>query len=138
VIHFLPNNPETLALLIAGQQLLKDPSRWCQGSMKQGHSYCINGALFEVGTPNYHMPEDYVSDDPLYYRGDLQRGQIPEPFWFVRQALKARSTYDNVGLFNDDPETTHEQVLELLKSSIALVEGEIEQRSAQRTNECAA
>ena len=49
-----------------------------------------------------------------------------------------RSTYDNVGLFNDDPETTHEQVLELLKSSIALVEGEIEQRSAQRTNECAA
>ena len=126
MIHFLPNNPETLALLIAGQQLLKDPSRWCQGSMKQGQSYCINGALFEVGTPNYQMPEDYVSDDPLYYRGDLQRGQIPEPFWFVRQALKVRSTYDNVGLFNDDPETTHEQVLELLKSSIALVEGEIE------------
>jgi len=29
-------------------------------------------------------------------------------------------------------------VLELLKSSIALVEGEMEQRSAQRTNECAA
>ena len=71
MIYFLPNNPETLALLIAGQRLLKDPSGWCKGSMKQGQSYCINGALFEVGTPNYQMPDDYVSDDPLYYRGDL-------------------------------------------------------------------
>jgi len=88
VIYFLPNNPETLALLIAGLQLLKDASRWCKGSMKQGQIYYINGALFEVGTPNYKMPDDYVSNDPLYYRGDLNRGQIPEPFWFLRQALK--------------------------------------------------
>ena len=93
MIHFLPNNPETLALLIAGQKLLKDPSRRCKGSMKQGQSYCINGALFKVGTPNYKMPADYVSDDPLYYRGDLNRGQIPEPFWFLRQALKQETHY---------------------------------------------
>ena len=103
MIYFLPNNPETLALLIAGQKLLKDPSRWCKGSMKQGQRYCINGALFEVGTPNYQMPDDYVSDDPLYYRGDLNRGQIPEPFWFLRQALKQGSDFSNIGLFNDDP-----------------------------------
>ena len=80
VIHFLPNDPETLALLIAGQQLLKDPSRSCKGSMKQCESYCINGALFEVGTQNYKMPDDNVSDHRLYYRGGLIRGQITEPF----------------------------------------------------------
>ena len=127
MIYFLPNNPETLALLIAGQQLLKNPSRWCKGSMKQGQRYCINGALFEVGTPNYQMPDDYVSDDPLYYRGDLNRGQIPEPFWFLRQALKQGSDFSNIGRFNDDPETTHDQVLMLLESAIELVECEMKQ-----------
>jgi len=138
VIYFLPNNPETLALLIAGQQLLKDPRGWCKGSMQQGQRYCINGALFEVGTPNYKMPADYVSDDPLYYRGDLNRGQIPEPFWFLRQALKERSEFSNIGLFNDDPETTHEQVLELLKSAIELVEYEMKQSLQDRSDDRAA
>ena len=125
MIHFLPNNPETLALLIAGQQLLKNPSRWCKGSMKQGHRLCVNGALFEVGTPNYKMPDNYVSDDHRYYRGDLNRGQIPEPFWFLRQALKQETDFSNIGLFNDNPETTHEQVMQLLNSAIELVESEM-------------
>ena len=138
MIHFLPNNPKTLALLIAGQQLLEDPRGWCKESMQQGQRYCINGALFEVGTPNYKMPADYVSDDPLYYRGDLNRGQIPEPFWFLRQALKERSEFSNIGLFNDDPETTHEQVLELLKSAIELVESEMKQSAQDRLDDRAA
>ena len=89
--------------------------------------FCINGALFEVGTPNYKMPDDYVSDDPLCCRGDLNRGQIPEPFWFLRQAIKQGSDFTNVVLFNDDPDTTHEQVMELLKSAIELVEREMNQ-----------
>ena len=138
MIHFLPNNPETLALLIAGRQLLQDPNRWCKVHMKLGDSYCLNGALFEVGTPIFIMPDNYCSDDPLYCRGDLKRGQIPEPFWYLRLALKQRSTFENIGLFNDHPETTHEQVLELLQRSIVLVESEIEQHSAHRTNEYAA
>ena len=138
MIYFLPNNPETLALLIAGQKLLKDPSGWCKGSMKQGQSYCINGALFEVGTPNYKMSDDYVSNDPLYYRGDLNRGQISEPFWFLRQALKQETHYSNIGLFNDDPDTTHDQVLGLLKSAIELVESEMKQSVQDRSDDLAA
>ena len=106
--------------------------------MKQGESYCINGALFEVGTPNYQMPDDYVSDDPLYYRGDLNRGQIPEPFWFLRQALKQETNYLNIGLFNDDPETTHTQVLRLLISAIELVESEMKQAVQDRSDDRAA
>ena len=138
MIYFLPNNPETLVLLIAGQQLLKDLSGWCKGSMKQGQSYCINGALYEVGTPNYQMPDDYVSDDPLYYRRDLNRGQIPEPFWFLRKALKQGPDFSNIGLFNDHPETTHHQVLKLLKSAIELVESEMKQSIQDRLDDRAA
>ena len=84
------------------------------------------------------MPDDYVSDDPLYYRGDLDRGQIPEPFWFLRQALKEGSDYSNIGLFNDDPETTHDQVLGLLKSAIELVESEMKQSVQDRSDDLAA
>ena len=103
--------------------------------MKQGESYCMNGALFEVGTPNYKMPDDYVSDDPLYYRGELFRGQIPEPFCFLWQALKQVSDFTNIGLFNDDPETTHERVLEILKSAIELVECEMKQSVQDRLDD---
>jgi hypothetical protein len=84
------------------------------------------------------VPENCVSDDPLYYRGDLNRGQIPEPFWFLRQALKERSEFSNIGLFNDDPETIHHQVLELLKSAIELVESEMKQSVQDRLDDCAA
>ena len=84
------------------------------------------------------MPDDYVSDDPLYYRGDLNRGQIPEPFWFLRQVLKERTYFTNVGLFNDDPETTHHQVLELLKSAIELVESEMKQNVQDKSDDRAA
>ena len=106
--------------------------------MKQGQRYCINGALFEVGTPNYEMSADYDSDDPLYYRGDLERGQIPEPFWFLRQALSKMSKFDNIGRFNDDPDTTHQDVLRLLKSAIELVESELAQSSQELLGDCAA
>jgi hypothetical protein len=84
------------------------------------------------------MPDDYVSDDPLYYRGELNRGQIPEPIWFLRQALKERSEFSNIGLFNDDPQTTHEQVIGLLKSAIELVEFEMKQSVQDRTYDRAA
>jgi len=84
------------------------------------------------------MPDDYVSDDPLYYRGDLNRGQIPEPFWFLRQALKQGSDFTNIGLFNDDPETKHEQVMQLLKSAIELVESEMKQSVQDRLDDRAA
>ena len=138
MIYFLPNNPETLALLIAGQQLLKDPSGWCKGSMKQGQRYCLNGALLKVGTPYQALPANYVSDHPMYYIGRIPRGAIPEPFWFLRQALSKTSKFDNIGRFNDDPDTTHQEVLGLLKSAIELVECEIKQSKQDRLDDRAA
>ena len=131
MIYFLPNNPETLALLAAGQRLLSDPRKWCKGSMEQGQKLCINGALLKVGTPYQDLPASYVSDHPMYYIGRIPRGQIPEPFWFLRQALSAISKFDNIGRFNDDPDTTHQEVLELFKSAIELVESELKQSSQE-------
>ena len=81
------------------------------------------------------MPDDYVCDDSLYCRGELNRGQIPEPFWFLRQALKERSEFSNIGLFNDDPQSTHEQVIGLLKSAIELVEFEMKQSVQHRSDD---
>ena len=48
------------------------------------------------------------------------------------------SDFTNIGLFNDDPETTHEQVLEILKSAIELVECEMRQSVQDRLDDRAA
>ena len=71
MMYFLPDNIKTEALLKSGQQLIKDPSKWCKGAMQKGDSFCINGALFAVGTPNPRMPDEFVSEDVLYFRGCL-------------------------------------------------------------------
>ena len=69
MMYFLPDNIKTEALLKSGQQLIKDPSKWCKGAMQKGDSFCINGALFAVGTPNPRMPDEFVSEDVLYFQG---------------------------------------------------------------------
>ena len=57
MMYFLPDNVKTEALLKSGQQLIQDPSKWCKGAMQKGDSFCINRALFAVGTPNPKMPD---------------------------------------------------------------------------------
>ena len=73
------------------------------------------------------MPDRYISENPFYYRGNLNSGQIPEPFWFLRQALEHDTDFSNIALFNDNLETTHEQVMELIRSAIGLVDSELKQ-----------
>ena len=48
------------------------------------------------------------------------------------------SDFTNIGLFNDDLETTHEQVLELLESAISLIECEMKQSLQDRLDDRAA
>ena len=132
MMYFLPDNVKTEALLKSGQQLIKDPSKWCKAAMQRGDSFCINGALFAVGTPNPRMPDEFVSEDVLYFRGDLPRGFIPEPFWFLRKALRAEklishcldqeiALFENVGVFNDHELTSHFQVMELFEEALRLL-----------------
>ena len=78
------------------------------------------------------MPDEFVSEDVLYFRGDLPRGCIPEPFWFLRKALRADklishcldqeiALFENVGMFFDHELTSHSQVMELFEAALYLL-----------------
>ena len=70
MMYFLPDNVKTEALLKSGQQLIQDPDKWCKGAMQKGDSFCINGALFAVGTPTLGCPMN------LYQRMFSTSGEI--------------------------------------------------------------
>ena len=122
MIYFLPNHTETEAQLLAARGLIKNPGSWIKQQVKKGNSYCANGACFEAGVHDIELPASFSSDDSNYYRGDLERGSIPEACWFLRLALSilTQGDYDNVGRFNDAPETQHEDVLMLFNVALAL------------------
>ena len=126
MIYFLPNHTETEAQLLKARGLIKNPANWIKQQVKKGNSYCANGACFEAGVHDIELPASFSSDDPNYYRGDLERGSIPEAFWFLRLALSilTQGDYDNVGRFNDAPETQHEDVLMLFNVALALLKVE--------------
>ena len=126
MIYFLPNHTETEAQLRKARGLITNPENWIKKPVKKGNSYCANGACFEAGVYDIELPDSFSSDDPNYYRGDLERGSIPEAFWFLRLALSilTQGDYDNVGRFNDAPETQREDVLMLFNVALALLKVE--------------
>ncbi|MED7679081.1 hypothetical protein GN286_14220 [Rhodobacteraceae bacterium IMCC15231] len=129
MIHFVPNNTVTERQLKSALQILGDPNRWCKVYLRKGDAYCVNGALYAAGLPRFNVPREHVSGHPNYVRGDLLRGELQEPFWFLRSALCMFSDYRNVGLFNDAPETEHHQVLMLISLAIKLVQAENEKET---------
>ena len=74
------------------------------------------------------LPKEFSSDHKLYYRGELPRGSIPEPFWFLREAVKilTEGQFDSVGRFEDDPLTGHEDVVMVMDVAIDLVRLEMQ------------
>ena len=124
MIHFLPNNTVTERHLQGALEILRDPKRWCKVYLRKEDAHCINGALYAAGMPRFKVPEEYVSDQPNYVRGDLERGEMQEPFWFLRSALRLFSDFRNVGLFNDASETEHHQVVGLISLAIKLLQAE--------------
>ena len=77
--------------------------------------------------PNSTLPKQFQGNDPWYNPDDLHRGTIPEPFWFLRLAVKEISggAYGSVGKFNDAVETTHAEVIAAFDLAIAIVDEEI-------------
>ena len=128
MIYFLPANKKTEALLIAGRALINRPEFWCKEVNRIKGRLSINGAMRQVGTPCPDLPKEFSSDHKLYYRGDLPRGSIPEPFWFLREAVKilTEGQFDSVGRFEDDPVTGHEDVVMVMDVAIDLVRLEME------------
>ena len=128
MIYFLPANTATEALLIAGRALINRPEFWCKEVNRIKGRLSVNGAMRKVGTPYPELPEEYVSEHKLYYRGELPRGSIPEPFWFLREAVKilTEGQFDSVGRFEDDPMTEHEDMIIVMNVAIDLVRLEME------------
>ena len=124
MIHYLPNNAETENQLNGALEIIRDPENWCTGKMQQGNAFCINGALYVAGMPNTPIPEDQFSSDPLYTRDNINGGELPESFWFLRQALTLSSDYGNIGKLNDDPATEHHQVIALICLAFKLVQAD--------------
>ena len=128
MIYFLPANKKTEALLIAGRALINRPEFWCKEVNRIKGRLSVNGAMRKVGTPYPELPEEYISEHKLYYRGELPRGSIPEPFWFLREAVKilTEGQFDSVGRFEDDPMTEHEDMIIVMNVAIDLVRLEME------------
>ena len=128
MIYFLPTNTATEALLIAGRALINRPEFWCKEVNRIKGRLSVNGAMRKVGTPCPELPEEYSSEHKLYYRSDLPRGSIPEPFWFLREAVKilTEGQFDSVGRFEDDPMTEHEDMIMVMNVAIDLVRLEME------------
>ena len=128
MIYFLPANTATEALLIAGRALINRPEFWCKEVNRIKGRLSVNGAMRKVGTPYPELPEEYISEHKLYYRGELPRGSIPEPFWFLREAVKilTEGQFDSVGRFEDDPMTEHEDMIIVMNVAIDLVRLEME------------
>ena len=82
--------------LRAAKALIDTPEKWCKGAIKRGDSYCALGAiLYGVKHKNRERAETAL-------RGALDR----KWGWLVAP-------------FNNDPETTHTDVLDLFDRAIA-------------------
>jgi hypothetical protein len=86
--------------LIAARALIDTPNKWTKGAWQTGCTYCAAGAARKVifGTSN-----DWSLD-----------------FWAtpIALALDAQAPGHNVALYNDDPATTHNDVLALFDRAI--------------------
>ena len=124
MIHYLPNNAETESQLHGALEIIGDPENWCKGYMQDGDAYCLNGALYAAGVPDNPIPEGHSAPESGYTRDDLKRGDMQEPFWFLRLALTMFSDHRNLARFNDDPATDHHQVVGLICLAIKLAQAD--------------
>lgn len=128
--------------LLSAKALLIDEKHWCKGSFSEAFEterlwngwcevrhydkrFCIVGAVAEVGVSTAAPPESL--NDSGSVKSDLKRGQLPEEFWFLRQAVKLVAP-ENPGwiwLFNDADETSHQDILHIFDLALELVSEEM-------------
>ncbi len=89
--------------LIAAKDLIADPAKWIKGKSSDGCGcFCIVGACCEVGAITAaNLLDDLVSAEDFPDRGILRPAAA----------------------FNDDPATTHADVMSLFDRAIAAQEG---------------
>lgn len=95
------------------RELIADESRWTRGDYQIGDAFCAVGACGWVASGGL----DEVEVGPVY---EALRVALPESF--------ARAGIAPVQTFNDDPETSHAEVLALFDRAIAAEEAKEELR----------
>ena len=133
------NTYKVIGQLIKMYDILSNPEYWCQRSETLEKAITIIQAIAMVCGNNTSYQHN--TDANGVYPGDLQRGQIPEAAWFVRQALKETAP-EFGGLiykWNDAPERTHHDILHLVEMAIDIAKDEYDRLLAlvEASAECA-
>jgi hypothetical protein len=115
---------KAIAQLINAYNIISNPEHWCQRKELKEMAVTLDQAVVMV-----------CGDDPAYqhntdangvYPGNLQRGQIHEAAWFVRQALnKTAPEYGGlIYKWNDAPGRTHKDIMRLVELAIDIANDE--------------
>ena len=118
---------QTIYHLRSIHKLLSRPESWCQGESRDETAFTLYEAFHAVGV-DCAAYQEHVDENNVY-PGDLNRGEIPETGWFVRQAMNAIAP-EYGGLihkWNDAPGRTLWEVLDLIKAALALAREELAQ-----------
>lgn len=92
-------------IIQGARELLSDPTRWNKGGFTDGHgAFCIRGALGHV-----HGNVDMTPSGPWH----RLREHLPEDFRHFAGGP------DMLAAFNDHPDTTHQDIINLLDKTLA-------------------
>jgi hypothetical protein len=117
----------TIYKLLNIRELMSFPQNWCQGEGPDGNAHGLSEAFHAVGVDTSRY-QKYINDAGEY-SGSLERGKIPEPAWFVREAMnKIAPEFEGlIYKWNDAPGRTHGEVTNLIASAIELAKEERQQ-----------
>ena len=121
------NIQKTIYKLLNLREYLAFPQNWRQSDNLYENASTLSEAFHAVGV-EHSAYQQYLDEDNAY-PSDLNRGEIPEPIWFVRQAMnKVAPEFGGlIYKWNDAPGRTHEEVLDLTTSAIDLAKNELTQ-----------
>ena len=118
---------QTICHLRKMHQLLLKSANWCQVTNPDEKAFTLCGAFYAVGVDDTAYQHNLDKDD--IYPGNLRRGEIPEPVWFVRQAMNkiAPEFGGLISKWDSAAGRTHEEVLDLIISALDLAKTELSQ-----------
>jgi hypothetical protein len=121
------NIQKTIYKLLNLREYLAFPQNWRQSDNPDENASTLSEAFHAVRVE--HSAYQHNLDEDNTYPSDLNRGEIPEPVWFVRQAMnKVAPEFGGlIYKWNDAPGRTHEEVFDLVTSAIDLAKNELTQ-----------
>jgi len=108
-------------------RFFSNPDRWRHGDDENAPALRLDEAFTFVGVDDDAYAQNIDSDNT--YPGNLERGQIPDPVWFVRQAMNtvAPEFGGLIYKWNDAPGRIYEDVMNLITSALDLAKTELSQ-----------